>query len=449
MRPEILRLSRVTQTEGKNFVLRDINLHIFRGEIMGLVCRNPYGLDALLRLIQTNEPIYYGHVWFNETLTNSYRHSSMHPNKVAVIEARSKLLENLSLADNIFVMRPGFRMRLIPEKQLERQVSMLLSEVGMSIPVDADISQMSVYHRCVVELLRAKVAGAGLIVLLDLSNLIRSEYLERFHALVRRFANEGLSFLYVCNRQIEAQAISDRIAIMENGRIRRVLEYTQWNQAQAEQQDPVESRAVTPEIDGEIPVLELRGITTEHLPSLTLTVHAGEYVLLRNMSRRANANLQALLEGRADPIRGSILLDGNTLNSFDKSLPARIPIITENPIESMLFKNLSYLDNLCFLQEKQLPPWRSANHKNIIWEYKELLGDTLFADDISALTPYELYNLIYYRIALVKPRAVLIIKPFAEADKDLRAHVASLIRMLQANGIGLLITTLSSSRDDL
>jgi ribose transport system ATP-binding protein len=417
---------------------------------MGLVCRNPYGLDALLRLIQTNEPIYYGHVWFNETLTNSYRHSSMRPNKAAVIEARSKLLPNLSLADNIFVMRPGFRMRLIPEKRLERQVSMLMSDVEVSIPVSAAISQMSVYDRCVVELLRAKVAGAQLIVLLDLGNMIRSEYLERFHALVRRFAREGLSFLYICNRQIEAQVISDRIAIMENGRIQRVLMRMQWSRAQNDQKDEVQSGAspdTAAEANGAASVLELRGVTTEHLRGLTLTVRAGECVILRNMSRRANASLQGLLEGRAEPLGGSILLDGKKLSEYDKLLPARIPIIAENPVESMLFKNLSYPDNLCFLMEKKLPPWRSANRirKKAVREYKDILGETLFAEDISALSPYELYNLVYYRVALVKPRAVLIIKPFAEADEELRAHAASLIRMLQANGIGVLVTTLSGS----
>jgi ribose transport system ATP-binding protein len=336
-----------------------------------------------------------------------------------MIEARSKLLENLSLADNIFVMRPGFRMQLIPEKLLERQVAMLLEGEGVSIPVDAQVSQLSVYNRCVVELLRAKVAGVRLIILLDLGNNIRSASLEKFQALVRRAADEGMSFLYVCNRQEEAQAVADRIAIMENGRIVRVFDQDQWEHAGAESHamQPLEQANKPAAVhDDSAPVLKLRGVNTEHLHNVSLTVRERECVILQNMSQRANADMKALLSGQA-----------------------HLQIITENPIKNMLFMNLSYLDNLCFLCDSV------RMRKAAVQEYRKALGDAIFEQDIAKLSPYELYDLVYYRVALAKPRVVLIIKPFAEADRELRIHAASLIRMLQAHGSAVIITTLSDT----
>ena len=109
MKKEIMRLDRVTLMEGEVTLLDDLNLHIFEGEIMGLVCLNSNGQDALVNLLCQNVPIHYGYIYFEEQLVNSYRHSSMEPNRVAVIEEKSHMAEGLSVADNIFVLRRGFK----------------------------------------------------------------------------------------------------------------------------------------------------------------------------------------------------------------------------------------------------------------------------------------------------------------------------------------------------
>lgn len=101
MKNEIMRMDRVTLIEDEVTLLDDFNLHIFQGEIMGLVCINSDGQDALVNLICQNIPIHYGYIYFDEKLVNSYRHSSMEPNRVSVIEEKSHMAEALSVADNI------------------------------------------------------------------------------------------------------------------------------------------------------------------------------------------------------------------------------------------------------------------------------------------------------------------------------------------------------------
>lgn len=51
MKNEIMRMDRVTLIEDEVTLLDDFNLHIFQGEIMGLVCINSDGQDALVNLI--------------------------------------------------------------------------------------------------------------------------------------------------------------------------------------------------------------------------------------------------------------------------------------------------------------------------------------------------------------------------------------------------------------
>ena len=83
----------------------------------------------------------------------------------------------------------------------------------------------------------------------------------------------------------------------------------------------------------------------------------------------------------------------------------------------MLFSEMSYLDNLCFSLDWRFPTlWMSRRIKrSILREYEPLIGKDIHAQDITHLSPYSLYNLVYYRIHLYHPKVVFLMQPFAGA----------------------------------
>ena len=106
MRNEVLRLEKVTLREQGVTLLDNLNLHIFEGEIMGLVPIDTHGLTALCDLLRENLPLHYGYVFYREKLINTWRSPQPHYNRISVIQAKSCLVDGLSVADNIFVLRP-------------------------------------------------------------------------------------------------------------------------------------------------------------------------------------------------------------------------------------------------------------------------------------------------------------------------------------------------------
>ena len=223
MKNEILRLERVTAIQDEVTLLDNFNLHIFQGEIMGLVCINANGKEALIQLISQNLPIHYGRVYFNEVLVNNYQHSPMTMNKVAVIEQKSKLIEDLSVADNVFVLRRGFKKYRINPRVLNKQLRQFVQEIEPDIDGNGLVANLSPYEKCVVELLRAVIMGAKLIVIMDISNCIGAADLVKFHTLLRHYCGQGFSFLYICNHHEEAFKICTRMSLMKDGKILRVF----------------------------------------------------------------------------------------------------------------------------------------------------------------------------------------------------------------------------------
>ena len=130
MREEVFRMSGVTQENSGIQTLHNINLNIFKGEILGLAALDDLGLDDLVSLMCRNQPIKYGKVYFKEKLVNSGTKQGVTTNKVYVIEKESKLVPGLSVADNVFVLRSGFKKYLIQPAVLCAQVEKHLRELG-------------------------------------------------------------------------------------------------------------------------------------------------------------------------------------------------------------------------------------------------------------------------------------------------------------------------------
>jgi ribose transport system ATP-binding protein len=101
------------------------------------------GAGSLIRLLCQNVPIHYGYVYFQGNLVNNYEHSSMSVNKVSVIEQRSRLVEDLTVADNIFVLRRGFKQYLIHPRILEEQLARFTEELHIHIDANEPVANLS------------------------------------------------------------------------------------------------------------------------------------------------------------------------------------------------------------------------------------------------------------------------------------------------------------------
>jgi ribose transport system ATP-binding protein len=390
MKEEIFRFEKVTQIVDGVTLLDNFNLHIFQGEVMGLVCINAHGKEALIQLLCQNIPIHYGHIYFQENLVNNYEHSSMNMNRVAVIEKQSQLVEDLTVSDNIFVLRRGFKKKMINTKMLKEQFEQFTEELNIHIDADELVSNLSFFEKCVVELLKAVVASVKLIVIRDISNFISAADLIKIHDLIRHYSKAGISFLYICNHHEEAFKICDRISLMENGKVLKVLNQREYRDEMITPYTLDFSRIDSPQIrkiskDG---ILKFQNVFTENIRDMSFTIEKGECVVFLDMNNTVLADMIKLMNAEIEPLSGEILLDGRCCTGNTSDLKKEVSFIQENPIQSMLFREMSYFANLCFLLDRK-QSYLSLNkniRKSVIQEYEPLVGEDIYTSDITELS---------------------------------------------------------------
>ena len=450
MKNEILRLERVTVMEDETALLDNFNLHIFKGEIMGLVCINANGKESLIKLISQNLPIHYGRVYFDEVLVNSYQHSPLTLNKIAVIEQKSRLVEDLSVADNVFVLRRGFKKYLINHSVLNDQLNRFFKEIEPSIDGNDLIANLSPYEKCVVELLRAVVMGAKLIVIMDISNSISAADLIKLHHFLKYYSEKGLSFLYICSHHEEAFKICNRMSLMKDGKILKVF-----------YQEEFQNDNMVPFYIGEfsdfernaemryntVNILSFQDVCTDKLNHLSFSVAKGECAVLFDTDNTALPDILQLMEGTRSPDSGTVFWENAAYQPKKAWDPIKsgMAFVGEDPIHTMLFEEMSYMENLCFLLDQKRNGIRLSKRvlKSIIHEYEPVIGKDIYEQNIMNLNKQALYDLIFYRLRLFHPKIVFFVQPFAGADLCLRRHLIDLISQMKKDGTTVVILSVN------
>ena len=133
MKYELLRMDHISLIQNGEALLDNLNFQMFAGEIMGLISRSNKGHDQLIDLICHNHPVSFGTVWYDGRVVNSYSSSDGAANRVSVIEQKSHLVKDLSVVDNLFVLRRGFKKYFINERVLREQADVLFKEHGLEV----------------------------------------------------------------------------------------------------------------------------------------------------------------------------------------------------------------------------------------------------------------------------------------------------------------------------
>lgn len=454
MKEIVLLFKSVTQICNGVTLLDNFNLHIFKSEIMGMVCVNDHGEDALLNLICKNIPIHYGRIYFNDILVNNYEYSSMSENRVTVIEKQSRLVENLTVADNVFVLRKGFKKHIINTEVMNAQLKIFTDEIGLKIKGNQSVLSLTPFEKCAVELLKAVITGAKIIVIREISNFISASDLADFQKLIKYYADKGFSFLYLCNHHEEAFKICNRISLMKNGKIIKILDEIDFVDEKVYTYVP-ECLSISRfynDNDNKSGILKFKGVSTDNIKNLSFTIEKGECVVILDMNNTVLNDIKQLMLGEINCFSdGSIFFDGEPYGrkkAFN-SVRYGIDFINESPVQSMLFNEMSYIYNLCFLINEKYSRksilFSKGIQKSVIHEYGELIGSDIYEKNILELSQESLYKLIYYRIHLHYPKVVFCVQPFSGADLYLRCLIIELINQLKKKGITVIILAVSIS----
>ncbi|MDO4633370.1 MAG: ATP-binding cassette domain-containing protein [Eubacteriales bacterium] len=449
MKKEILRMERVTYIEDGITCLRDFSMQILGGEILGLHPINGHGLSGFISLLESNHPLNDGYIYYNGEMVNSWKGALRAHNKISVIGAHNRLVDDLTVIDNIFVLREGFHQELLHVSLLEAQLRPFLSEIGIALPLDTPVGNLSSFERVIVELLREVVLGHRLLVLNEIETLLSRQEADELYRILRHYAKKGFAVLYIGNHYEEMLKICERTMWFSSGRILRSIVRPEELPAAVrpftwDYEKMIRYRLESHQRDSEKKVLHIQELCGSQMSPLSFEVYQEECLTLQITDDAAYQDFQDLLLGSRLPKSGEIFMNGSSCSLLNNP---HIAVIRENATDTMLFPGMSYLENLCISFAERVPSvWRDRKiRKSIQREYAPLLGEEVFSLPVERLSSRQKYQLVYTRILLAKPSVVFCIQPFKGADLSHRMLIWQMLEMLLNHHIAVVILAVNIS----
>jgi ribose transport system ATP-binding protein len=179
------------------------------------------------------------------------------------------------------------------------------------------------------------------------------------------------------------------------------------------------------------------------IKQLNIELHAGETVVLLDSENMILDQLFVLLSGVDVADSGSLLIHGKRPSLADRS----IALVPEKPDQSLIFPQLSVMDNLLFTSDHKVPHlWLNRKRRAALgYELQKRFGNRL-TDKVPSDFPqsYRL-RLVYQRILLQKPTFLCVVQPFASIDMYQRMELISTYDVLKQRGTTILILAVSLS----
>jgi simple sugar transport system ATP-binding protein len=218
---DVLRVEHITKRFGPTIALRDINLHLRKGEVLGLLGDNGAGKSTLIKIMSGFQKADGGSMWVKgeDFAPRSVDEARKHG--IDTVYQDLALVNELSVYHNLFLRREKTT-RPIPflsNALMKREARKALDQIGINIPrIDVPVARLSGGQRQAIAVART-ISGDADIILLDepLAAMGAKEGAMILDLIARLKAEGNVSIIMILHNYVHVLTACDRVNLIQDG----------------------------------------------------------------------------------------------------------------------------------------------------------------------------------------------------------------------------------------
>ena len=210
-----IEMKGVTKTFGSVIANNNVDLTVYKGEILAVLGENGCGKTTLMNMIAG---IYYpdaGSISIDGKEVNIHSPADAFAHGIGMIHQHFKLVDLFTAAENVILGNSsGERYNIA---RVSGEVKQIADRYGFRIDPDKKIYDMSVSEKQTVEIIKVLYRGAEILILDEPSAVLTPQETDRLFEVLRRMRDDGKSIIIITHKLHEVLSISDRVAILRKG----------------------------------------------------------------------------------------------------------------------------------------------------------------------------------------------------------------------------------------
>ena len=210
-----LELKNISKRFGNNYANKNVNLDLYRGEILAILGENGSGKTSMVNMIAG---IYYpdeGEIFVDGKPVVIKSPKDAFEHKIGMIHQHFKLVDIFSASENIVLgIKEHGKFKL---SEVDKKVSEITQKYGFQLNPQKKIHEMSVSEKQTVEIVKVLYRGADILILDEPTAVLTPQEIEKLFDILRRMRDDGKSIIIITHKMNEVLSLSDRVAVMRKG----------------------------------------------------------------------------------------------------------------------------------------------------------------------------------------------------------------------------------------
>jgi simple sugar transport system ATP-binding protein len=218
---DVLRVEHIGKRFGPVTALRDVNLHLRKGEVLGLLGDNGAGKSTLIKILcgfqkqDTGKMFLHGQPYEPKSVDDA-RSSG-----IETVYQDLALIDELSVFHNMYLRRERVHspLPLLANRQMKREARKALDEIGINIPrIDVAVARLSGGQRQAIAVARTVNSDADIILLDEPLAAMGAKEGSMILDLVARLKEEGrVSIIMILHNYVHVLQACDRVSMIQDG----------------------------------------------------------------------------------------------------------------------------------------------------------------------------------------------------------------------------------------
>jgi len=221
--PVVIRAEHIVKSYGAVKALRDINMHLIKGEVLGLVGDNGAGKSTLIKILTGFVQPDDGKIFVNGEEVKLRSVTYARSLGIETVYQDLALVNELTVYHNIFLKRELLLkpLPLLNNRAMRQQAREYLKKIGVNIQsVDAEVAKLSGGQRQAIAIARAVYSNARILLLDEPLAAMGAKEGALILDLIRSLKATGeVSIIMIAHNYGQVFEICDRVNLLQHGTI--------------------------------------------------------------------------------------------------------------------------------------------------------------------------------------------------------------------------------------
>lgn len=196
----------------------DITLQLRRGEIHALLGENGAGKSTLMSVLFGLYQPEKGEIRKNGEVVKIKDPNDATALGIGMVHQHFQLIDVFTVLDNIILGAETSRMGFLQKKEARKKVAELSEKYGLKVDLDAKIEDISVGMQQRVEILKMLYRDNEILIFDEPTAVLTPQEINELMEIMKNFAKEGKSILFITHKLNEIMAVSDRVTVLRKGK---------------------------------------------------------------------------------------------------------------------------------------------------------------------------------------------------------------------------------------